>query len=57
MNAPKEKKKESPPPPPVSVVAPAVVNVEEGVRAAMRVVPQRKIDFMLTGRFDQMFLN
>ena len=36
---------------PVSnVVSSAVVDVEEGVGAAMRVVPQRKMDMMLTGR-------
>ena len=35
---------------PVSnVVSGVVVDVEEGVGAAMRVVPQRKMDMMLTG--------
>ena len=29
---------------------PVVVNVEESVGAAMRVVPQRKMDMMLIGR-------
>ena len=36
---------------PTTVVSNAVVvNLEESVGAAMRVVPQRKMDMMLTGR-------